>query len=218
MSNPYLQHAMSKAEKKAYNRQYYEEHKDKWGVGKYRPYYPKSYVADRYGTNRVINPSRVYEAQISDADRERITKNKRYYNSAMNSEGHPLKWTLSPEYNKKHMVSRPGSNAIAYTVDKNPEKDPYRYIDSNIRYKQESDFYNTPEKFSSDAAKRSYRRAQAYADNEIAKTLKSYEKIRDQYTLKNDLKLATAKGKNALRKAVKKLRGVKLSDIQNLFK
>lgn len=203
MKNPYLEHGMSNAEKKAYNHKYYEEHKFMWGVNKRREHYPKSYVADRYGPNRVINPSRVYEAQISDADRARMSSNKRYYNSAMNSEGHPTKWTLSPEYDQKNKLSRPGQNAIAYTVDKDPEHDPYRYIDSNIRYKQESDFYNTPESFSSDSAKRFYKRSQAYADNEIAKTLKQYEKIRDQYTLKNDIKLAAAKGKNAVIRAAK---------------
>lgn len=215
MSNPYLQHAMTKAEKKAYNHWYYEEHKDKWNGGRvtsYRPYYPAS---DVYGNSY----KGLHKPDSSAIDRMKKANN-RYYKSAFgeNYGLAPRKWTLSPEYDKKHMVSRPGSNAIAYTVDTDQLNDPYRYIDSNIRYKQESDFYNTPENFSSDAAKRSYRRARVYADNEIAKTLKSYEKIRDQYTLKNDLKLAAAKGKNALRKAVKKLKNIKLSDIQSMFK
>ena len=201
MKNPYLEHGMSKAEKKAYNHKYYEEHKNYWAergrIKSYRPYYPKSDVADYSDHPGVTNPK-------SDAI-ARMEKNKRYYQSSFgkNLSNSPRKWTLSPEYDKKNKLSRPGQNAIAYTVDRDPEHDPYRYIDSNIRYKQESDFYNTPESFSSDSAKRSYKRSRAYADNEIAKTLKQYEKIRDQYTLKNDIKLAAAKGKNAVIRAAK---------------
>ena len=165
-------------DKQAYNKWYYENHKDM-----YKQDSPRT-RANKYGPNPVAGYSpEQFSAQKLD--------NEKYYRDAMGKN----KWTVSPK------------KGLGYT-------DVGAYIDNNIEYTKHNQDVNHKYKMrlakeagasSTDLTKMdaAYKRAQAYADNERAKQLRSYEQIKQTYTKDFDKKLKNRKYRDKIKNLFK---------------
>ena len=170
-------------DKKAYNKWYYENHKDM-----YKQDHPRSRI-NKYGPNPVegFNKEQLAAQNLD---------NENYYRDAMEKN----KWTVSP---RKEYPN--GKGTVGYT-------DVGAYIDNNMDYARWNQDVNHKNKMrlarksgasSTDLAKMdaAYKRAQAYADNERAKQLKYYQQIKSTYTKDFENKLK----KDQFRRKIKKL-------------
>lgn len=166
-------------DKTAYNKWYYENHKNLYKSSRFR--------GDGTGPSPVGGMSEHQTAAEK-------AYSKKYYDS-QNAKN---VWTISPKKTNKTT----GWTDTGKYIDNNI--DAVRW-EQDVNHKHKMRLAKEAGASSTDINKmnRQYDRAQSYADNERAKLIKQYDDIAKTYTTANDIKLAKVKIKKEIRSIVR---------------